>query len=78
LLGLTQEALGETLGLTFQQVQKYENGKTRISASRLQHLSQAQQQQKKRTFDVLQNADIFTRYRGLATGCGRYCAPQWV
>ena len=35
LLGLSQEKLGEALGLTFQQVQKYECGANRISASRL-------------------------------------------
>lgn len=35
LLGLSQEKLGEALGLTFQQVQKYERGANRISASRL-------------------------------------------
>jgi transcriptional regulator with XRE-family HTH domain len=35
LLGLTQERLGEKLGLTFQQVQKYERGANRIGASRL-------------------------------------------
>jgi len=40
MLGITQEKLGDELGLTFQQVQKYENGKNRISASRLQHMSQ--------------------------------------
>ncbi|MBF0325923.1 MAG: helix-turn-helix transcriptional regulator [Alphaproteobacteria bacterium] len=35
LLGMSQEHLGEALGLTFQQVQKYERGANRISASRL-------------------------------------------
>ena len=35
LLGLNQEALASVLGLTFQQVQKYENGSNRVSASRL-------------------------------------------
>ncbi len=35
LLGLTQEQLAETLDLTYQQVQKYEKGVNRISASRL-------------------------------------------
>ncbi len=35
LLGLSQEKLGEALDLTFQQVQKYERGANRISASRL-------------------------------------------
>src|SRR5713101_1618268 len=39
MLGMSQEKLGEALGLTFQQVQKYEKGTNRISASRLQHLS---------------------------------------
>ncbi len=35
LLGMSQEKLGEAIGLTFQQVQKYERGLNRISASRL-------------------------------------------
>ena len=39
LLGMTQEKIGEGLGLTFQQVQKYENGANRVSASRLFQLS---------------------------------------
>ena len=40
LLGLSQEKLGEALGLTFQQVQKYEKGTNRIGASRLQQIAQ--------------------------------------
>ncbi len=39
LLGLSQEKLGERLGLTFQQVQKYEKGVNRVGASRLFELS---------------------------------------
>ena len=39
LVGLSQEKLGEALGLTFQQVQKYEKGANRIGASRLQQIS---------------------------------------
>ena len=35
LIGMSQEKLGELLGITFQQVQKYEKGANRISASRL-------------------------------------------
>jgi transcriptional regulator with XRE-family HTH domain len=35
LIGMSQEKLGEMLGLTFQQVQKYEKGTNRISVSRL-------------------------------------------
>jgi transcriptional regulator with XRE-family HTH domain len=40
MLAMSQSDLGDALGLTFQQVQKYEKGSNRISASRLQHLSQ--------------------------------------
>ncbi len=40
LLGMTQTDLADTMGLTFQQVQKYEWGTNRISASRLYGLSQ--------------------------------------
>jgi transcriptional regulator with XRE-family HTH domain len=36
MLGMSQSKLGELLGVTFQQVQKYEKGSNRISASRLQ------------------------------------------
>jgi transcriptional regulator with XRE-family HTH domain len=35
LLGMSQESLGEAIGLTFQQVQKYEKGANRVSSSRL-------------------------------------------
>jgi transcriptional regulator with XRE-family HTH domain len=40
MLGLSQEKLADGLGLTFQQIQKYEKGANRISASRLQAISQ--------------------------------------
>ena len=40
LLGMSQEKLGQAVGLTFQQVQKYERGVNRISAARLHKLSQ--------------------------------------
>jgi len=39
LLGLSQEKLGDALGLTFQQIQKYERGTNRIGSSRLYMLS---------------------------------------
>lgn len=39
LLGLSQERLGDALGLTFQQIQKYERGVNRVGASRLFDLS---------------------------------------
>jgi transcriptional regulator with XRE-family HTH domain len=40
LIGMSQEKLGELLGITFQQVQKYEKASNRISASRLHHVAQ--------------------------------------
>jgi len=39
LIGMSQERLGELLGLTFQQVQKYEKGTNRVSAGRLQKIA---------------------------------------
>jgi transcriptional regulator with XRE-family HTH domain len=38
-LGMSQEKLADALGLTFQQVQKYEKGTNRIGASRLLHIA---------------------------------------
>lgn len=40
MLGMSQEKLGDGLGLTFQQVQKYEKGTNRVGASRLQHIAE--------------------------------------
>jgi transcriptional regulator with XRE-family HTH domain len=40
LLGMNQEALANALGLTFQQVQKYEGGANRVSASRLKAMAE--------------------------------------
>ena len=40
MLDMSQTDLGDALGVTFQQVQKYEKGTNRVSASRLQHISQ--------------------------------------
>ena len=39
MLGMSQEKLGEALGLTFQQIQKYEKGTNRVGASRIQQIS---------------------------------------
>lgn len=41
LMGLSQTELAKSVGLTFQQVQKYESGANRISASRLYHIAEA-------------------------------------
>ena len=39
MLGMSQEKLGESLGITFQQIQQYEKGTNRVGASRLQNIS---------------------------------------
>jgi transcriptional regulator with XRE-family HTH domain len=39
MLGMSQEQLAKALGLTFQQIQKYERGTNRMGASRLYHIS---------------------------------------
>lgn len=39
LLGMSQEKLGDSVGLTFQQIQKYERGANRIGASRIYEFS---------------------------------------
>jgi transcriptional regulator with XRE-family HTH domain len=40
MLKMSQRKLGDAVGITFQQIQKYEKGKNRIGASRLQHIAQ--------------------------------------
>lgn len=40
MLGISQEKLGDALGITFQQVQKYEKGANRVSASKLQMMAE--------------------------------------
>jgi transcriptional regulator with XRE-family HTH domain len=39
MIGMSQEKLGDAIGLTFQQVQKYEKGTNRVGASRLQQIA---------------------------------------
>jgi transcriptional regulator with XRE-family HTH domain len=40
MLGMSQEKLGDALGLTFQQIQKYEKGTNRVGASRIQQIAE--------------------------------------
>ena len=56
MLGMTQEKLGDKLGITFQQVQKYEKGANRIGASRLQQISTILDVPVSFYFDDVQNA----------------------
>ena len=57
LIGMSQEKLGEKLGLTFQQVQKYEKGANRIGASRLFEISQILNVPVSHFFEDLPNMD---------------------
>jgi transcriptional regulator with XRE-family HTH domain len=54
LVGMSQEKLGELLGITFQQVQKYEKGSNRVSASRLYHVAKVLAVPVQYFFDELQ------------------------
>lgn len=63
LLGLTQQQLAEAVGIRFQQVQKYECGANRVSASRLFELAEAL------------DAPVQYFYEGL-TGRGQSAAPE--
>lgn len=54
ILGMSQERLGELLGLTFQQIQKYEKGANRVGASRLFQMSAALSVPIQYFFDELQ------------------------
>lgn len=65
LLGMSQEKLGDALGLTFQQVQKYERGANRIGSSRLFKLSQILDVPVSFFFDDMPE-EVEKRNRGLA------------
>ena len=57
---LSQAKLGEVVGLTFQQIQKYENGSNRIGASRLWNLSQILELPVSYFFDELESGTRLT------------------
>ena len=72
LIGMSQERLGDLLGLTFQQVQKYERGLNRISASKLFEISRALKAAGKEVF--LANLS----FSALGRHSGRWLAPKLV
>jgi transcriptional regulator with XRE-family HTH domain len=78
MLGLSQEKLGEAIGLTFQQVQKYERGANRVGASRLYDLSRVLDVPVSFFFeDIAPGEDIAARPGGLAeTGEGYEADPM--
>ena len=59
-IGLSQEALAEQCGVSFQQIQKYENGANRISFSRLVQIARALQCRVTDLMDVLDGPDYET------------------
>src|SRR6516164_3665593 len=65
-LAMSQEKLGDALGLTFQQVQKYEKGTNRIGASRLHQISHILQVPVAFFFEGAPNAQTAGRQEGLA------------
>lgn len=65
LLGLSQEKLGEAVGLTFQQIQKYEKGLNRISSGKLFQFSNILDVPVQYFFDALEGMNQNTN-RGLA------------
>ncbi len=67
LMGMSQERLGELLGLTFQQIQKYERGANRIGSSRLYAISRALEVPVAWFFEEMDGA---TRGAGIAHGPG--------
>lgn len=74
MLGMSQEKLGDALGLTFQQVQKYEKGTNRIGASRLQQISQILQVPVSFFFDGAPTVALATRPEGF----GEAPSPAYV
>jgi transcriptional regulator with XRE-family HTH domain len=73
MLGMSQEKLGDALGLTFQQVQKYEKGTNRIGASRLQQISHILQVPVAFFFEGGPNAQS-----GRGDGMGEAPSPAYV
>jgi len=71
MLSMSQEKLGDALGLTFQQVQKYEKGTNRIGASRLQQISNILQVPVAFFFEGAPNP-------GAANGMGEASSPAYV
>jgi transcriptional regulator with XRE-family HTH domain len=66
MLSMSQEKLGDALGLTFQQVQKYEKGTNRIGASRLQQISNILQVPVEFFFEGAPHAPGASRVEGFA------------
>ena len=66
LLGISQEKLGEAVGLTFQQIQKYERGANRVGASRLYEFSRVLDIPVSYFFEEMNDKTVATRGRRIA------------
>ena len=66
LLGISQEKLGESVGLTFQQIQKYERGANRVGASRLYEFSRVLDVPVSYFFEEMNEKTVATRGRRIA------------
>ncbi len=79
LLGMSQEKLGDAIGLTFQQVQKYERGANRVGASRLYDLSRVLDVPVAFFFeDIAAGDDVVPRPAGLAEAAEGYEADPML
>ena len=78
LIGMSQEKLGEMLGLTFQQVQKYEKGANRIGASRLYDISSILGVPVSYFFDDLSVENGARRTNGPSTGVDIEAGPYMM
>ena len=68
LLGMSQEKLGNAIGLTFQQIQKYERGANRIGASRLFDMARALDVPIQYFFEEIQVEPIVEGYKPISGG----------
>ncbi|MFY8039770.1 MAG: helix-turn-helix domain-containing protein [Bosea sp. (in: a-proteobacteria)] len=73
LVSMSQERLGEALGITFQQIQKYEKGANRIGASRLQQIAKILGVPVEFFFEGAPSGDII-----MATGFGELPQSNFV
>ena len=64
MLGVTQQQLAEKVGIKFQQIQKYETGMNRISASRLWDIAEALEVSVSFFFEGVEEEDLRARVRG--------------
>ena len=68
LLGMSQEKLGNAIGLTFQQIQKYERGANRIGASRLHDMARALDVPIQYFFEEMEAEPVVEGYRPSSGG----------